>query len=73
MAIADEDVASLRFDDTEEVWVTRKYLADIVRDYCKCNRKSERRLSLNRSPDSRHELYLRYLPDSPFKSIATLS
>jgi len=62
MAIADEDVASLRFDDTEEVWLTRKYLADIVRGYCK-----------NRSPDSRHELYLRYLPDSPFKSIATLS
>ena len=59
MAIADEDVASLRFDDTEEVWLTRKYLADIVRDYCKCNRKSERRLPLNGSRDSRHELYLR--------------
>ena len=73
MAIADEDVASLRFDDTEEVWLTRKYLADVVRGYCKYNRKSERRLPLNGSRDSRHELYLRYLPDSPFKSIATLS
>jgi|SRR6516165_10663443 hypothetical protein len=29
------------FDDAEEVWLTLKYLADIVRGCCKCHRKSD--------------------------------
>ena len=73
MAIADEDVASLRFDDTEEVWLTRKYLADVVRGYCKIIAKANGDCRLTGHETRGTNCISGNLPDSPFKSIATLS